>query len=115
MLCLISAVHQSNLIICVCVYICLYIYVRIHSYVFMGCVYGASQVALVVKNPPANAGDIRNSGSILGSGRSPGGGNGNSFQNPCLENSIDRGAWGAAEPGVAELDATEVLSTPLYA
>ena len=52
-----------------------------------------SQVALVVKNPPANAGDARNVGSIPGSGRSPGVGNGNPHQYSCLENSMDRGAW----------------------
>ena len=40
----------------------------------------------VVKNPPANAGDVRDLGSILGSGRSPGGGNGNPFQYSCLDN-----------------------------
>ena len=46
---------------------------------------GASQGALVVKDLPANAGDIRDTGLILGSGRSPGGGHGNSFQYSCLE------------------------------
>ena len=46
--------------------------------------------ALVVKNPPANAGDTRDTGSIPGSGRSPGGGNGNPLQYSYLENSIDR-------------------------
>ena len=43
-------------------------------------------MALVVKNPAANAGDIRDVGSIPGSGRSPGGGNGNPFQYSCLGN-----------------------------
>ena len=52
----------------------------------------ASQVALVVKNPPANAGDIRNVGSIPGSGRSPGGGHGYPLQYSYLENSMDGGA-----------------------
>ena len=52
----------------------------------------ASQVALVVKNPPANIGDIRNVGSILGSGRSPGEGNDNPLLYLCLENPMDRGA-----------------------
>ena len=47
----------------------------------------------VVKNPPANAGDIRDSGSIPGSGRSPGGGHGNLLQYSRLENPMDRGAW----------------------
>ena len=46
-----------------------------------------------VKNPPANAGDIRDMGLIPGSGRSPGGGNGNRLQYSCLENSTDRGGW----------------------
>ena len=55
----------------------------------------ASQVALVVKNLPANAGDFRDAGSIPGSGRSPGGGHGNPFQYSCLENPMDRGTWWA--------------------
>ena len=54
----------------------------------------ASQVALMVKKPPANAGDIRDAGSIPGLGRSPGEGNGNLLQY-CLENPVDRGAWQA--------------------
>ena len=58
----------------------------------------------MVKNPPANAGDA---GSIPGSGRSPGEGNGDSLQYSCLENSINRGAWWAAVHGVTELDKTE--------
>ena len=52
---------------------------------------GASQVVLVVKNPPA--GEVRDTGSIPGLGRSPGGGNGNSLQCSCLGNPMDRGAW----------------------
>ena len=52
---------------------------------------GASQVPLVVKNPPANAGDIRDFGLIPGSGRYPGGGPGNPLQCSCLENPMDRG------------------------
>ena len=54
---------------------------------------GASQVALVVKNLPANAGDAKDAGVIPGWGRSPGGGNGNLVQDSCLGNPIDRGAW----------------------
>ena len=53
---------------------------------------GASQVALLVKNPPTNAGDIRDVGSIPGSGRSSEGGPGNSLQYSGLENPMDRGA-----------------------
>ena len=52
----------------------------------------ASQVALVVKNLLANAGSKRDTGWILGSGRSPGGGHSNPFQDSCLENPMDRGA-----------------------
>ena len=55
----------------------------------------ASQVALVVKNLPANAGDIREVGLIPGLGRSPGGGHGNPFQYFHLGNLIDTGAWWA--------------------
>ena len=64
-------------------------------------------LALVVKNTPANAGSVRDVGSILGLGRSPGGGNGNPLQYSCLENPMDRGAWWATILGVAELDTTE--------
>ena len=53
----------------------------------------ASQVVLVVKNLPANTGDLRDTGSIPGSGRSPGGGYGNPLQYSCLENPTDREAW----------------------
>ena len=59
-----------------------------------------SQVALVVKNLPASAGDLGDVGLIRGSGRSSGGGNGNPLQYSCLENSMDRGAWRAAVHGV---------------
>ena len=63
--------------------------------------YGASQLVLVVKNQPANAGDLTDAGSILGSGRSPRGGNGKPLQYSCLENPMDRGAWWAIAHGVA--------------
>ena len=52
----------------------------------------ASEVAVVVKNLPANAGDARDASSIPGEGRSPGGRNGNPLQYSCLENPVDRGA-----------------------
>ena len=54
-----------------------------------------SQVVLVVKNPSANAGDIRDAGLILGLERSSGGGRGNPLQFSCLENPMYRGAWQA--------------------
>ena len=72
----------------------------------------AFQMALVVRNLPANAGDIRDTGSIPGSGRSPGEGNGNPFQYSCLENPMDRGAWRAMVHGVAESDMTEATLAP---
>ena len=54
----------------------------------------------MVKNPPANAGDL---GSIPGSGRSPGGGNGSSLQYSCLGDPMNRGAWQATVHGVAKI------------
>ena len=68
---------------------------------------GASQVVLVIKNPHVNAGDIRDTGSIPWSARSPGGGNGNPLQYSCLENPMDRGAWWATSMGLQKLDMTE--------
>ena len=62
----------------------------------------ASQVALVVKNLPTNAGDTRDTGSIPWWGRSLGGGHGNSCQYSCLENPMDRRAWRATVHGHAE-------------
>ena len=61
-------------------------------------------MALVVKNLPANAGvrDVRDEGSIPGSGKSPGGGHGNPLQYSCLENPMDRGNWWATVHRVAE-------------
>ena len=53
----------------------------------------------VIKNPPANAGDV---GSVPGSGKSPGEGNGNLLQYSCLENSMDRGTWRAIVHGLAQ-------------
>ena len=62
----------------------------------------ASQVVLVVKNPPANAGDVRDTGLIPGSGRSPERGHGNPLQYSCLDNPTDKGAWRATLHGVAK-------------
>ena len=56
----------------------------------------------VVQNLPANAGDARDAGLIPGSGRSPGGGNGNSLQYSCLENPMDRGAWRTTVHGITK-------------
>ena len=53
----------------------------------------ASQVVLVIKNLPANAGDVRDTGSIPELGRSPGGGHDKPLQCSCLEIPVDRGAW----------------------
>ena len=65
----------------------------------------------MVKNLPANLGDARDMGLIPGSGRSPGGGNGNSFQNSCPENSMDGGPWWATVHGASESDVTEHVRT----
>ena len=58
----------------------------------------------MIKNKPANSGDVGDTGLIPGLGRSPGEGNGNSLQYSCLENSMDREAWQATVQGVAESD-----------
>ena len=70
-------------------------------------------VALVVKNPPVNAGGISDMSSIPGLGRSPGRGHGNPPQYSCLGESMDRGAWRATANAVAESDTTEQLTLSL--
>ena len=62
----------------------------------------ASQMALVVKSPSVNAGDIRDVGSIPGWGRSPGVEKGYPLQYSCLENPMDRGTWWATVHGVTK-------------
>ena len=64
--------------------------------------FGSSQVVLAVKNLSANAGDVRDAGSILELGRSSGGGNDTPLQYSCLENSMDRGTWMVTDQGVAK-------------
>ena len=64
------------------------------------------EVVLVVKNPPANTEDIRDPGSVPGSGRSPGGGHGNPLQYSCLENPMDRGTWWASQKDLGMTEAT---------
>ena len=61
----------------------------------------------MVKNLPANGGDVRDVGSIPGSGRSPGGGHGSPLQYPCLESPMDRGAWRATVHGVVKSGTAE--------
>ena len=56
----------------------------------------------IIKNSHANAGDVGDEGVIPGSGRTPGGGNGNPLQYSCLENSMGRGAWQATVCGVTK-------------
>ena len=64
----------------------------------------------MVKNPPANAGDVRDAGSVPGLERSPGGGHSNSLQYSCLGNPMDRVAWQTAVHGVTkESDTTETI------
>ena len=64
-------------------------------------------MALVVKNMPANTGDVRDTGLIPRSGRPPGEGNGNPLQYSCLENPMDKGVCQAIVHSVAESDTTE--------
>ena len=69
----------------------------------------------VEKNPPANAGNARNVGSVPGSKRSPGVGTGNSFQYSYLENSMDRGAWRATVHGAAKSQTwPSIHAMPIY-
>ena len=71
-------------------------WLNIHICIYLSiCVDGAFQVALVVKNPPASAGDVKDAGSIPGLGRPPGGGHGNPLQYTYLEIPMDRRAWQA--------------------
>ena len=69
----------------------------------------ASLVAKMVKNLPANTGDLRNAALIPGWGRSPGGGYGSPLQYPCWRIPRTEGAWWVMIHGVAELDMTEVI------
>ena len=71
-----------------------------------------SQVALVVKNPPANAGDLRELGSINGSGIFPGERHGNPLQYSCLENPMDRETWQAIVHRVSQSEATYHVLIP---
>ena len=68
----------------------------------------------MVKNPPANAGDIRDLGWILELGRSPQRGHGNPLQNSCLENPMDRGAWWATVHRVCKETRLKQLSIYLF-
>ena len=77
-------------------------YRKLLHLIFFNLLPGALQAALVVKNPPANAGDIRDMVFIPGLGRSPGEGNGNPLHSSCLGNPMDRGAWWATVHGVTE-------------
>ena len=86
------------------------------TFIFTLCPNRAPQMALVVKNPPTNAGDSRDAPSISGLGRSPEGGNRNPLQYSCLENSMNRGAWLATVCGFTksqiQLSTQHVLPYP---
>ena len=77
-----------------------------------GVIWGFPGSSVGKKNPPANAGDTRDEGSIPGLGRCPGVGNGNPFQYSCLENPMDRGAQGVYSlRGCRESDVAERLNS----
>ena len=75
----------------------------------------ASQVAQVIKNPPAYAGDVRDVASIPGWGGSPGGGHGSSLQYSCLENPMDRAAWWATVHRSAKSQDTAEVTACMHA
>ena len=85
----------------VCIVYIIQLYIILHYIIYINII-RASQVVLMVRNLPANAGDIRDVGLIPGLGRSPGGGCGNQFQYSYLENPMDRGAWWAIVHGVSK-------------
>ena len=82
-------------------YLCVVEGLTVLSFLYSDTRLGASQVALVVKNPPSNSGDARDTGLIPGLGISPGEKNGNPLQYSCLENLMDKGAWWAVVQGVS--------------
>ena len=87
----------------------LYIYIHIYIYIYVIFVHiWTSQVTLLVKNPPANAGDIKDVGLIPGSGRFHGGGYGHPLQYSNLENPMDREAWQTTLHRVAQSDSIEM-------
>ena len=94
-----KAAQFSNFIFRILLHVTLILYFK-YEYQFIQI--PASQVALMVKNLPANARDMRDSGAIPGSGRAPGGGHGNPLQFSCLENPMDRRASQAIVHGVTK-------------
>ena len=85
-------------LVCVCFCMCMFLYMYVLVCVCSCMCFSPLFLdGIVVKNPPANAGDARDSGSIPGLGRPPGVGNGNPLQYFCLENPMDRGAWWAIQ------------------
>ena len=92
------------------IYIWIYIYICGFSILF----HRAFQVMLVVKTLPTNAGYIRDTGLIPGSGTSPGEGNGKPLQYACQENPMDRGAWWATVHGVAKNQTRLILLHCVY-
>ena len=74
-----------------------------HNFLVLVCVYVGFPGGSVVQNVPANAGNTRDTGSIPGLGRSPGGGNGNPLLYSCLENPMDKGAWRATVHGITKI------------
>ena len=88
-MCLIISGTNRHIMSLMCIYIYIYTFANIYTFVW------AAQVVPVVKNPPANAGGIRDEGLIPESERSPGGGQSNLLEHSCLENPMGRGAWQA--------------------
>ena len=97
-------IHVCMIWVCVCVCMCIYIYIYTHTHIYIHAyiyIYGFS-CSSVCKESACSAGDP---GSIPGLGKSPGEGNGDPLQYPCLENLTDRGAWWAAVHGFTKSQA----------
>ena len=103
------------LLLCVCVCVCVCVYVLFWFFNWLQSMWdlGPPRWMHLVKSLPAKAGHTRDLGSIPGSRRFPGGGNGNPLQYSCLEDSVDRGAWRASQWSREESDLTEQAHTSL--
>ena len=99
------SIHHLSMYLSTSIYLIIYLLPMYYLYIIylhLSIVYLGFPGGSVIKNLPVNAEDAGDTGSIPGSGRSPGGGSGNPLQCSCLANSMDRGAWRATIHGVSK-------------